>query len=526
MLWLAGTLYAPDKDGTIAVPFSNAPGRQPLVLSDGQFSSLAYFEQESENYQLAAAMYVDREQLIARRTAKLLVRPQLSLDGTPVSRKVLEDVRLVITSTDLDNVTSTKEVPDFKLFDDRESTYEFLVPQRLSSIRFQLKAKVQNQSRNQKLDLAVEQVFALNEIDKTDKIEDLHFAQVGADYVVDLLGKTGEPKRDRPVQFVLKLRDYTQPVYVSLQSNAQGRVVLGPLVGVVNVTATSPQGVSHTWPIRHDEHTYPQTMNADVGDSVEVPYMGDKAKPDRAEVSLLELRGERFFADRFENLSIKDGFLQIDKLPPGNYSLLLKDSGREIALRLTAGVRRDGYVLGDYRKLEVRNDRPLQIKAVVVKADTIQVQLENATPFTRVHVLATRFEPAYAAYPILASILPPEPYHLTIPEPESQYVAGRNIGDEYRYIIDRKFARKYPGNMLERPSLLLNPWAIRSTETGQQEAQGGEEFSRLAAQNQAAGGRAERGSRRPLRSRAISPISTSWPPVPWSKPISRPTKRA
>ena len=40
VLWLAGTLYSPDKDGTIAVPFSNAPGRQPVVMSLGGFSSL------------------------------------------------------------------------------------------------------------------------------------------------------------------------------------------------------------------------------------------------------------------------------------------------------------------------------------------------------------------------------------------------------------------------------------------------------------------------------------------------------
>ena len=78
----------------------------------------------------------------------------------------------------------------------------------------------------------------------------------------------------------------------------------------------------------------------------------------------------------------------------------------------------------------------------------------------------------------LASIVPAEPYADLTPRVESQYVAGRNIGDEYRYIIDRKFARKFPGNMLERPSLLLNPWAIRSTETGQQEAQRGEAFAR------------------------------------------------
>ena len=67
---------------------------------------------------------------------------------------------------------------------------------------------------------------------------------------------------------------------------------------------------------------------------------------------------------------------------------------------------------------------------------------------------------------------------------------GRNIGDEYRYIIDRKFARKYPGNMLERPSLLLNPWAIRSTETGQQASASGRSISARRRAEATARGRA------------------------------------
>ena len=44
---------------------------------------------------------------------------------------------------------------------------------------------------------------------------------------------------------------------------------------------------------------------------------------------------------------------------------------------------------------------------------------------------------------------------------ESVYLTGRNIGDEYRYVLDRRGQKKYPGNMLERPMLLLNPWAVR-----------------------------------------------------------------
>ena len=55
-----------------------------------------------------------------------------------------------------------------------------------------------------------------------------------------------------------------------------------------------------------------------------------------------------------------------------------------------------------------------------------------------------------------------------LPTPESHYIEGRSIGDEYRYILDRKYAKKYPGNMLARPSLLLNPWPLRKTTAGHQ----------------------------------------------------------
>lgn len=48
---------------------------------------------------------------------------------------------------------------------------------------------------------------------------------------------------------------------------------------------------------------------------------------------------------------------------------------------------------------------------------------------------------------------------------ESRYVSGRDIGDEYRYILERRIAPHFPGNLLTRPALLLNPWALRDTQT-------------------------------------------------------------
>ncbi len=490
-LWLAGTLYQPSKDGTITTPFSNRPGRQPIVVSQGEFSSLEYFQQEAEQFELTAAIYVDREELLSRRKARFVIRPSLRLNGTPVSLKVLENVRLVITSHDLDGVATSKEVADFKLFEDRESEFEFQTPQRLATLQCELKAKVQNLSQNKKIDLGASQSFSVNEIDRTDKIEDLHFLQVAGQYVIDVLGKSGEAQPDRPVQILLKHRDFRDMVAVSLQTDPNGRVTLGALPGIVTVQATGPEGTSHTWAIRHDEHSYSQTVQAAQGQTILVPYMGDAKRPERSELSLLELRGENFVVDRFDAIKLKDGFLQIANLPPGDYSLFLKTIGKGIEIRVADGPRRDGYVLGDYRRLQEINPEPLQLDHVATNKGVLRIQVRNATPFARVHVFAARFEPAFPAYEVLARIAASEPYLMTAPGIDSLYVAGRNIGDEYRYILDRKFKHKFPGNMLQRPSLLLNPWAVRSTATGEQLAQAGESYARGGESDKGGAGRAQ-----------------------------------
>ena len=474
-LWLAGHEYTADKDGIIAVPFSNRPGSTPIILKNGEFTSLEHFNQESEQYVLEAGIHVDREQLIKRKKANVLIRPQLLLNGTPVGLKLLEDVTLIINSIDLDGVASTKEISDFKLSEDRDAVYEFTVPDRLAQLQFQLKAKVQNLSKGSKVDLAAGEQFAINGIDRTDRVEDLHFARMASGYVIDLLGKTGESKANRPLQLIIKHRDFRDAVNVTTQTDAAGRVLLGSLNDIAWVQATGPEGTSRQWPILTDGHSYHSTIHAKVGQPIQVPFMAG-GKLDPTLVSLLELRGDTFIADRLKSAAVVNGFIKIDDLPRGDYDLFLKDSSTRILIRLTEGVQRDGFVLSDYRNLEVSNTSPLQIEAVTAGGDEIQIKLQNAGPFARVHLFATRINPAFSAAANLGEITTPEPYLMKQGRTKSAYVAGRNIGDEYRYILERKYMHIYPGNMLARPGILLNPWAIRATETGEQVAQGGDDF--------------------------------------------------
>ena len=495
-IWLAGHEYTANDKGEILVPFSTNSGRQPIVISRGELSSLDYFSHEAENYSLAVGFYVDRESLLKRKTASVVIRPGLSLNGTPVSLSLLEEVKLTINSVDLDGTPSSQEIPNFKMFEDRESIHDFQVSARLASISFSLTAKVKRLSTGgQKIDLAASDAFTLNGIDRTEKVELLHLMRTAAGYVVELRGRTGESKISRPVQFAFKHRDFRHPHHVTLKTDAAGRINLGALMDIQTVSATNPENTQHTWTLRNNEHTYSQTLHGRVGEPIVLPFLprgvgvppavpnakplgGETPTATRSDVSLLELRGDLFAADRFENISIKDGMLVIDKLPAGDFDLVLKSTGTRLRLRVTEGDKVGRFIAGKRRQLETPALAPLQVAGINVGDEKVTIKLTNSTKFARVHVFATRYLPEYSAYAHLSRVRAAEPYLFQQSPAESVFLTGRNIGDEYRYIIDRKYATKFPGNMLERPSLLLNPWAVRTTETGEQLAAGGDAFGK------------------------------------------------
>ncbi len=477
-IWFGGREYRADEEGMVLVPFSTEPSVATMILKDGDLCSLAVFQHRSESYSLKAGFYVDREALLKGAKAQLVVRPVLTLNGYPVSLSLLQSVKLSLQSTDLQGISTLKEIPDFKLAEDREPTSDFQVPENLTRITFRLSGKVRNLSRQKDDDLTDEDTFSLNGIDATPAVEELVVRHVDTGYALDLLGKNGEAKPARPVHVELKHRAFRDTVHAALQTDASGRIELGPLPGIEWVKAQGPDGHELLWRPGEDEASVPANLNGLVGSTMKLPFFPSEREP-RLDYSLFEKRGNTFYTNRLEAVRYKEGFLEIANLPAGDYELFLKHRRESLTVRLTGGAIAAGCAVSRSRTLEILNPSPLQISGVLVSNETVTICLANATAFTRVHVLATRFMPAYWVKGKLDYAFP-EPYSLRRVPPESIYVAGRDIGDEYRYVLDRKYAEKFPGNLLGRPSLLLTPWSIRKTETAEQAPQEGEAYAGAA----------------------------------------------
>ena len=483
-VWLAGKQYKADDKGAILLPYASNPGRKALVIERGNQASLEFVDHQAEAYSLVAGFHVERESLIARSAATVLVRPQLTLAGKPVSLALLDDVRLHITAVNLEGITTTQEVKGFKLGENREATHVFQTPDRLASLSFRLTAKVRNQSEAREHAVEAAGGLTVNGTRRTQQRGGLHLTRDASGYRIELLGRMGEAIADMPTRLKIKHRDFRTTVETQLQSDAQGQIRLGDLKTLEAIDwleATSQEGATRRWSLPRPDSVRPVLVHARAGEPVVMP--ADGAKPIDQQITVLQTRAGVFRADSLQGRiagkasRVEGGSIVLEGLPAGDHEIHFLTSGQKTLVRVIEGGEVNGWVVGRKRMGRLERLKPARVAEVKLTDEALEVRLADATPFSRAHVLATRYVPDRGAYEALSGIRPAVLDAVNLAEQQSAYVTGRDIGDEYRYVLDRRTQAKFAGVMMERPSLLVNPWSIRPTETGVQEAAEGGQFA-------------------------------------------------
>ncbi len=477
-LWIGQRNFTADENGLILVPFSNHPENLRAVVNHEGFASLMPFTQMAEQYSLQAAFFVDRETLLRSRVAKVLVRPHLKVNDVPIALKGhLTKLKLTITTTSHDDTISTKVIEGIEIDEAGELISEFQVPPRIQKVAFALTAEIQNRSRNTAETLAASREFLINQIDRTDFVQDVHLVLDSDEFALEVRGLTGELRPNQVVFVTLKHELVRNEVNATLQTNAQGRVLLGKLSGIITVQAKLASDLQKSWNIQSlERQTNYRSFSGQVGKPVIVRAPASLLKISRDAVGLFELRQGTISADRFENMELLDGMLVIRGLEAGDYQLIYKESNEVLGIRVSDGILAETRLTGRDRSLEMREVLPLTIADLESTENSVKIHLDNTRPSTRVHVMATRFVPRFNAFEMLNNASDLEPAVYSHGPMVNLYLTGRKIGDEYRYVLDRQSLPKFPGNMLMRPSLLTNPWALQDTVNREAMIAGGESF--------------------------------------------------
>ncbi|MEM9380780.1 MAG: hypothetical protein AAGB93_12580 [Planctomycetota bacterium] len=465
VLRFGGRDFEPDERGEIVVPFTTQPGRKPVLLRAGGVASVTYFEHAAEEYALDLAAHVPSEALLAGETATLIARPRLSVNGERVALDLLENTLLTVTAVDLDGTASTRVFDVFELDGLQEIVETLQVPERLASLSVQMTATVRSISRGEDVALASQaRSVEINGAARTAHVAQAFLTRLPGAFAVDVRGRNGEPLADRRVRVTVRPAFIDESISQDLKTDAAGRVHLGALVGVRSVEVSGPAGASGKWDLDPiGALGLAGELRGLAGVDLRLPFANGGGDALREDVSLIEMRGGVPLRDRFDALALEGGYVVLRGLPAGEYALTRKDTEQALAVRIVDGVARFGHVVGARQAYQATPALPLSIASVAVADGALRVRLGGVTGATRVHVLTSRYEDRYDGHARLALDRRSGGRWGALARPLSSYESGRAISDEYRYILERRLLDPFPGNMLARAGVLLNPWALRDT---------------------------------------------------------------
>ena len=473
-------------DGAIIVPFAEQKQTRPIVLIDGDFASLESFEHLSESYSLLGSFFVDPQSILAGSKAALVLRSQLLCNDFPVPIENLENPQVTIRATDQDGIETTQTFSDLELSDDLENVIHFLVPQRLRTLVFTFTGRIRNVSLNTYQELSASHTTNVNSLASTAQIADFYLTRIASGYSVEVLGRNGESLSQLPVSVELKIRGLRQGVSARLATDATGRIQLGDLSRVESIQFTAAGMVPRKFVLHSTFLNWPTVMHGASGKTLSLAWPESAAALEKypQRLSLIEYRGGLVAAIRNPALTIENGQIAIQELTAGTYKLVdhLTDSAVELRI-VDAG--RDGATQGEFlvgatRSLEKDHYIPVHIADSKVADGKLTIQIGQADAATRVHVIAMPFDQSPSTIAAFPSV-PIVPTAVRTSPTPSFYLDSMKLDEEYQYVLARQLAKKYPGNMLPQPSVLLNPWELSVTNNESQIAQLGDAMAAMSA---------------------------------------------
>ena len=482
------TTYSSDERGEVVVPFATASGAGPTkaVVGAGGRAAVKEFVHRAEKYALSLKAFMPAESAVAGETAKAILSVRLSAAGEAASLSLVENPVLEVRLNGQDGDVSVRRVENFAISDDAESEISFVVPKGLKYVSFCLSGTVQSASEGKPISVRGVDSIGFNGVASTSRIEQV-FLRRGADgYSLEVLGRNGEPISGREVSLALWHIAFTKAKEFRFQTDTSGRIRLGKLADIEAIEVTAP--LRTRWNLTGESvASLPSELSASEGTAFEIAVSGltdgewPLADDLSARVSLYGVNREGAVTATFpDSLAYSNGVLRIAGLAAGDYRLCLRAEKKTVSIKVAkSAVHVNGTIAGDRRAIcDTGAPGRIRIAEATLDGQKLRARLENASRDARVHVVCSRFvHNGDGLFDVLSGrLLRRAANEIAWQQTRTEYISGRDLGDTLRYILDRRGLPHRPGNMLERPSLLLTPWSVGETRTTEPPVREGNSF--------------------------------------------------
>ncbi|MEO5915742.1 MAG: hypothetical protein ABIS50_16020 [Luteolibacter sp.] len=444
-----------DTSGLIIIP--NAPN-DPFtrgIVQAGKLAAALDLGSRTDQLAMDARFHLEREQLLADDEAKLHLRVRLTNHGYDLPLDRIADPALVLKAELLGGVITERVIAeDLKLTSVLEVPFQ--VPADLLKLTLTLRGTVTPATGGEPIKLSQVASYEINGDLKDSRVATAFFSPTTEGHRLEVRGRNGERLPSRAITLECHRLDFKESVKLQVRTDADGRVNLGKLDAIDSLTATGSDIAKAIYQPKPGNRNFPEELRLRIGTEIRLPVEQADDMPDHLKLSLLETLDQIPIRDHFDKISFDAGDLVIHGLPAGNFVLTQGEHSTEI--EISPGVENGGLLVSKTRVLPVFSPRSPAIQSAAIDGDQVRIQLRNSGPDTRVTLVGNRFRHYWNSGPGLYPFTPAIPDTLDPGFTGCGYLIDRRLGDEMRYILDRRAANTFPGSMLPRPGMLLNRW--------------------------------------------------------------------
>ena len=214
--------------GAILIPYSTQGDL--LILKHENFCCLGpRINIPNENYKLNGLFIINQESFMMGNVTKILVRPYLFVCDELCPLNNLKNVKIKINTVKTENnqeIPSVNTIDNIELSYNKEFFFEFQVPPKLKSVKFELSGEIKYKTKDYTETLKYEEQYLFNrkyECDYLFKKDD------NGNYIINILGRNGESKKKQQLKIDLKDINQNEIKDILMESDSEGKINLGNL---------------------------------------------------------------------------------------------------------------------------------------------------------------------------------------------------------------------------------------------------------------------------------------------------------
>ena len=453
----------------------------------------------TEKYKLHCSFMVMPETFLMGNQAKIAIHPTLSIKDKKAPTKLMTNAKCIIKFQSYINpIATTKTLDNLVVSDTEDTIITFETTSDMYRIDIEFTAEVKKTLVNQK-----EIVTATHSIPIECHINDATFfdfylrkAQNG--YEVHALGKNGEPISGLPVEISYVTKYFHGSLYRKAILPKSGILQFNSLkhVGILRVSVNCQSiSIVRSWLIPHEKLLYyPTQLDIIAGETIEIPYAIEETEEPNLFLELYNGKTavanmSRFLIIEKSSQSKLYNSIKIGKLAAGEYRLWGAE-GLDMLIKVHEGVLWNvdpSFIITRTALVEHHGivNKPPLLDVNIVNENEIILHLDKGS---RAHLFLFNFIPTHLDKAVYESIYGKVVLEKLYPFENwnTKYLSNRDMATEMRYTYDRKGMKRFTGNMLEKPTLLLKRQFLQSSETKPEESSTGTSFSSSVEQVSAA----------------------------------------